>query len=271
MTTAFADNPIAFSRLTNGYWQIWQINPDGTDLKQLTVTAYDKRDPVWTGKNGQFAYRTHNGELFIFDPVSGFEQQILKEYGQINNPVFVPQTGEVIFVRFDPRSIDICDLWKAQSDGKNAVMLTQDRILKYQPAASPDGKSIAYVKTSSTSKDHTIWLMDLASKDIKPLVEESGYNTHPDFSPDGSFLTYTSNRDGNYEIYLKDLKSAQDKRLTSDPQLDTSASISPDGRSTVFVSNRGGNRQLWIMDTDGNNVRQLTTGDNPADDPAWKK
>ena len=46
-SNTFAENLIAYTHLTDGFWQIWTMAPDGSNKKQVTDTPVDKRTPSW--------------------------------------------------------------------------------------------------------------------------------------------------------------------------------------------------------------------------------
>lgn len=52
--------PIALSRLTGDYWQVWTMQPDGKSAKQLTASPSDKRYPVWAQEAKKILFRTNN-------------------------------------------------------------------------------------------------------------------------------------------------------------------------------------------------------------------
>jgi hypothetical protein len=67
----------------------------------------------------------------------------------------------------------------------------------------------------------------------------SEYTCDPAYSPDGTKLAFTSDRDGDYEIYVKDLTSGQVTQLTNDVAdagsiPDRRPAWSPDGTKIVF-------------------------------------
>ncbi len=69
----------------------------------------------------------------------------------------------------------------------------------------------------------------------------------PAWSPDGKYLLFHSNRDGNYEIYATSFPYGRDLyRLTNNPADDMYPSWSPDYRYIAFQSNReGGKAQVY--------------------------
>jgi dipeptidyl aminopeptidase/acylaminoacyl peptidase len=62
-----------------------------------------------------------------------------------------------------------------------------------------------------------IYLLDLATGDAKQLTND-GTNRDPTWMPDGEWLAFASNREGNYNIYMMLDDGSQLTRLTNDPR-----------------------------------------------------
>jgi Tol biopolymer transport system component len=69
------------------------------------------------------------------------------------------------------------------------------------PQISPDGRWVAYVRRSNdimTDRARSsIWLIDTASGDQRPLVAGAGNHMSPRWSPDGKRLAYFSTAEGS--------------------------------------------------------------------------
>ena len=87
------------------------------------------------------------------------------------------------------------------------------------PQISPDGRWIAYVRRSNdvmTDKARaTIWLIDVATGDERPLVTGAGTHSSPRWSPDGKRLAYASTAEGSSsQLYVRWMDSGQTARIT---------------------------------------------------------
>lgn len=271
--SAEAGEWIAYSRLTDGFWQIWLMGPDGSYKAQLTFSPQDKREPVWINQGQQVLYRTNNGQLFVMDRDGKNERQLLAQMGQISNPTYCDRTNELFFVRFD--RLDNSEIWKldlTKTEEENGLfMLSAVRGLKYQPAVSPSGGRVVFIKAHQDKWSRQLWVTNIDGGDTGPLTAGPPVNdAEPVFSLDGKELLFASDRQGgNYEIYLLNLQTKTVNQLTSDPALDTSPGFSADGRKIVFVSNRSGRQQIWVMDRDELSAVPLTTEESESVDPAW--
>ena len=111
-----------------------------------------------------------------------------------------------------------------------------------------------------------IGVVNVTNEKVKRLISH-GFNPH--WAPDGSWIVFDSEKDGNTDIFIMDTKGGNVKRLTTDPAHDTDPCWSPDGKKIAFVSDRDQNNEIYVMNVDGTNQVNITN--NPSDDrdPAW--
>lgn len=265
--TCLADELIVYSRLTNGFWQVWVAQPNGDDARQLTKGEFDKRQPAWiTGKS--LIYRTNDNRLFEINLDGTEVHRILDKFDNIASFDISNDSKEIVFTRNRTDLIDDCDLWIANLDGSSPRMITNDAGPQYDPSWSPGSKKVAFASKENQTT-HAIWVIDVNDGKKLKLVYNDSYNILPNFSPDGKKIAFVSNRTGDYEIWLMDNDGANQKQLTDSKGLDSNPSWSPDGSKIIFVSNRNGNLQIWKMGPDGMNQEQVTHGENECQDPKW--
>jgi Tol biopolymer transport system component len=147
------------------------------------------------------------------------------------------------------------------------------------PSWSPDGRAIAFHSARVPGYGLDIYLMNRDGRFQRRLVShptaggEPSDNTRDDFdpswSPDGAFVAFATDRDGNAEIYRMDTTGHSTARLTSNPAADRDPAWSPDGGTIAFVSNREGNEDIYAMRADSTAVRRLTRTAEPDTSPAW--
>jgi len=105
------------------------------------------------------------------------------------------------------------------------------------PAASPDGKSIAFASNRNGFWD--LYLLDLSTGEATQLTNTQHYEGAPSWSPDGSFIAYESYVNENLEIFVAPSNDPTQNaiQLTSSPTADYSPAWSPGGRQIAYVSN----------------------------------
>ncbi|HEY6049051.1 MAG TPA: DPP IV N-terminal domain-containing protein, partial [Sphingomicrobium sp.] len=106
------------------------------------------------------------------------------------------------------------------------------------PQVSPDGRTIAYVRKSNdimTDKARpTIWLVDVATGQQRPLVAGSGSYFSPRWSPDGTRLAYVAAEGGNPQLFVRWMNSGESARITGLPDSPSGIAWSPDGRRLAY-------------------------------------
>ena len=83
-------------------------------------------------------------------------------------------------------------------------------------------------------------------------------NENPVWSPDGRWIAFRGERDGNPDIHVVEVATGRTRRLTSHPASDSAPTWSRDGSRVFFSSGRREPRQLFSVAVDGTDVRQVT-------------
>jgi dipeptidyl aminopeptidase/acylaminoacyl peptidase len=106
------------------------------------------------------------------------------------------------------------------------------------PQISPDGRTIAYVRKSNdimTDKARpTIWLVDVATGQQRPLLAGAGSYSSPRWSPDGTRLAYVAADGANAQLYVSWMATGESARITGLPDSPDSIAWSPDGRRIAY-------------------------------------
>jgi serine/threonine protein kinase len=127
--------------------------------------------------------------------------------------------------------------------------------------------------------DDNIWQMTTTAPGLPPAspptaaIRSTKQDIHPQLSPDGKRLAYTSTRSGFWEIWVSDLDGANAVQLT-DMRAPTGTGVphwSPDGHVIVFASDVEGQFDIFVVPAAGGKVRNLTS--HPAFDhvPAFSR
>lgn len=104
------------------------------------------------------------------------------------------------------------------------------------------------------------------------LTDNPADDWDPTWSPDGSMIAFTSERDGNPEIYVMNSSDGKNlRRLTENKTIDEQPAWWQDATSDriAFISYRDGNAEIYLMDSDGSHPVNLSH--NLAEDkhPTW--
>jgi len=100
------------------------------------------------------------------------------------------------------------------------------------PSLSPDGSQVAF------SYQGDIWITSVNDDFARRLTIHESYESHPQWSPDGTKLVFQGNRWGNNDIFVMDVSDGTIKRLTYHSTNDTHPRWMSD-TDVSFMSRRG--------------------------------
>ena len=179
------------------------------------------------------------------------------------------------------------------------------------PRLAPDGRHVAYVVNRIDREANgyraTIWLAPLdGSGEPRQLTSGGRSDSSPRWSPDGRWLAFVSNRDGedekaHGELYVLPADGGEPRRLTQGEEDVEAIAWSPDSRRIAFARRVRGEayeeederrraprrftrvfykldgvgwigdrrKHLFVVDLESGDERRLTDGDCENDEPAW--
>jgi dipeptidyl aminopeptidase/acylaminoacyl peptidase len=110
------------------------------------------------------------------------------------------------------------------------------------PQISPDGRFVAYVRRSAdimTDKARSsIWLINVATGEQRPVAAGTGDHFSPRWSPDGRRLAYASTAEGGApQLFVRWMDSGQTVRVTGLPDSPQALAWSPEGRRIAYLMN----------------------------------
>jgi len=137
---------------------------------------------------------------------------------------------------------------------------------------SNDGKVLTYSVFNTVAN---IWTATADGSDIdnarnaKPVTTGSQTVEFGAVSPDGKWLVYDSNLNGNQDIYRVLLSGGEAEQLTKNSYDDFHPAWSPNGKEIVFYSLKNGTRDIFVMSADGTNIRPVYEGPGEQRLPAF--
>ena len=214
-------------------------------------------------------------------------------------PSFSPDGNTIIF---SSNRTGNWDIWSIGADGEGLKQLTKESPDEIASVFSPDGKEIAFLKSSKlkaqSSKEllsafsfqpsaYDIWLMNSDGSEARQVTTGIKVISYPAWKSDGKEIAFVSKGDegvviGTYNIEQKNIKKiaaiwneeSESQRVNKKYYPFNGLFLyridynSKDDKIT-FESNLSGNVEIWVMNSDGKDMNKVTRGNSPHWNPVW--
>jgi serine/threonine protein kinase/Tol biopolymer transport system component len=219
---------------------IWIMNPDGSNRRQLTSEAGSNHSPVVTPDGRHIVFTsTRSGQRNVWRMnLDGSDPQRLTSSAMDFFPVVSPDGQWIIYSTL---SSGRPTLWKVPVGGGNAVEIINRHAIN--PAVSPDGKQIAYLFTEApdpTYPPNRIGVIAFEGGEALKTFEVQpglgGARTILHWSRDGRSLLYTAITNNVSNIWSQPLDGGKPRQLTDFKEhIITAFDWSPDGRQLAVA------------------------------------
>lgn len=216
---------------------IWLINDDGTEIKNITHNPGDDTAPTWSPDGSRIAFTSDRindlRQVFLMGTQCFDEQEgacwdirpsnLSAGYAVEFDPAWSPDGGTIAVsasINGAPGRIFL----RGTSPAEPTRFDRSDRIIGAEDLAwSPGSSSLAFTWVQPTSNE--IYLVQLSSPTNPLKLTNSLGNRDPVFSPDGQWIVFVSTRDQNPEIYIMTANGSNQSNLSQSP---TSRDLDPD-------------------------------------------
>jgi TolB protein len=205
--------------------------------------------------------------LIIADADGENSRVILESKQPLMSPVWSPDGEWLAYVSFESRAAAIF-VQRVRTGERRRVSARAG--VNGAPSWSPDGRRLV-VTLSSPAGNLDVHLLDLETLAVTRLTEHPGIDTEAVFSPDGSWIYFTSDRAGGPQIYrMAPSPGARAERITFNGPYNARARLSADGLQLAHVTREGRDYRIAVQDLRNANVRVLSKGsqdESPAFSP----
>ena len=266
---------LAFLSNEGGSSQLWEMNPDGSGRKQLT--QYD-------GDIEGYSF-SPDGKKLLFIAQVKTKQSTADKYPDLPKATGIIVT-DLMYKHWDEWVTGAPHPFVADFDG-NSISNIKD-ILEGEPyespmrpwggieqlAWSPAGDKVAYTCRKKTglayaiSTNSDIYIYDLATKKTDNITEANkGYDTNPQYSPDGKYIAWQSMERDGYEadlnrLFIMNLETGEKRFVSKEFESNVDGFLwNKDSKSIYFIGVWHGETQIYNVDLAANDkVTQLTDG-----------
>ncbi len=275
---------IAFASDRSGIVQIWLMNSDGSQQKQLTNVSGGACQPAWSPDGTRLIFTSPcPGErtsypgsgLYLFNLTDSKITLLPASPEGDYDPAWSPDGMRVAFtsLRNGDSSIFVMDL-----NTNTVTDLSRGKFNDNQPSWSPGGMQLAFVRKYINTQ---VWIMsDMGQFQAQFSKSEGVVNMFPAWSADGSIVYYTQTSVDAYVPWLAGLRY-EDRNKLREFKIPTKAdsSVGPvaqarpsqDGLWLAYESwPDGSNHDIYRMKANGTGALRLTTDPGVDFGPAWR-
>jgi dipeptidyl aminopeptidase/acylaminoacyl peptidase len=266
---------LAFLSSESGSSQLWEMNPDGTGRRQLT--KYD-------GDIEGFAFSPDEKKLLFISSVPT-KQSTAQKYPDLPKATGII-VNDLMYKHWDEWVTTAPHPFVADFDENGLTGITD--LLQGEPYESPmrpfggieqlawstDGSKIAYTCRKKTGLEYAvstnsdIFVYDLATKQTVNLTADNkGYDTNPQYSPDGKYIAWQSMERDGYEadqnrLFIMDLATGEKRFVSKAFESNVDSYLwSKDSRSLYILGVWHGETHIYSIDlANGDKLTQLTDG-----------
>ncbi|MCC6300783.1 MAG: PD40 domain-containing protein [Anaerolineales bacterium] len=194
---------------------------------------------------------------------SGFRQLTSDNVGHFY-PSLSPDGQSVLYSAF--REQNVYEIYEMNLSNGETKRLTNRLGIANAPEVSPDGESIVFMRGNPNTQENQIWVMQRNGEYPENIPQALGWD--PTWSPNGKFILFASDRDGEVQLFTVSLKGGAITRVSDLPSMRGRSDWSPDGSFIVTYAGEPWYRELYIMDADGSNARQITPSGGNSQGPS---
>jgi len=264
-------NQIFFSKIVDGNSDIFKINIDGSEVKNIT-NSFNKSEfyPAISHDAKRIAFAS--GDRLFQSAIDGTDEIEITNNSIFSTKSFTPTylswSDKSNFITFQDQEFGDKHYIDSQYDTKIKRSLTKvfegDGFSSYNLSFSPIEAKVVFTYTEQPLGGTKMGISSLEGFE-SDLIWIDQFGLHPQYFKDGSKLLYI----GNESIDMIDIDGENKKNLVLIESDISGFSASPDGTQIVYSSNISGNYELYILTIDSKEVTQLTNTVEDELHPFW--
>jgi TolB protein len=263
---------IYFTSDRTGHKEIWVMDPDGKNQRQITRFNNISTYPTVSPDGSKIAFTSWvKGQpaIFVFsvDPVR--DLRYYNQAASVNQAGSFTPDGKQIVYSSSAGGV-CCRIFAASLDGTGFRPISSSSAVEVEPKVNPKtGNDIVF--SSGRSGPEQVYRMSMDGADVERLTPGIGEASNASWHPDGQRIVFAWTQGyaaGAFNIFTMNVATKEYVQLTHGDGKNEDPSWAPDGVHIAFAKTRGRYSQVYTMLADGSQLQQLTTlGQNER--PVW--
>jgi len=198
-----------------------------------------------------------DGDEVCIMNADGSDWQRLTDSYRSFNATLSPDGKKIVYLMDDKKNTEIYELDLATDKTKQLTTLKKSL---GSPEISPDNKYITFHYRSGNSNE-AIWIMNRDGSNPHEFYSSSGKDAHDaTWSPDGKQILFAMGKNDSNKFYIMDF-SGGDPQLVND-RIDSRGRSDWSNNLISFDQGEPYLHDVYLMNTDGDNLRQVSDGNN---------
>jgi len=232
---------ILFQSNRSGEWQIYVMDADGGNVRQITSGGANNDFPDWSPDNRSIAFVSDRGgdeDVYVMRMDGSGLRNLSSDPARDIHPYWAPDGKKLLFN--STRDGGKLQIYEVDVDGANLHRLVASGDDDTCARIGPRGDCFVYLSNLSIGQDDVVLRRRDGSQPTN-LTHDSAPDGWPTWMPDGRSIVYSSAKSGTFCLYVMGADGSDPRQLTfaRRPYEDARACVSADGRRIVFNRDEG--------------------------------
>lgn len=266
-TSFLWSDQIVFQSSRSGDYEIFRMNPDGSQQIAITENDADDQYPMVSPSGEWIVFQSNRNEqwdIYLINIVGNGERNLTNNAADDTLPIWSPDGQQIAYLS---EETGWRNLYTMTLDGNNKQPITQITGQDVGRASWSVNNEFVFHLGTDRGATWEIWKTTHDGSGLTQLTLNSTSDWSPEWSPDGRYIIYMSAIEtGDAAIYLMNQDGSNQHLFYNSSNYEWSPRWLPDGRGILFSVTEGLTDSIYLRETAGMGVRLIASN---ASYPSW--